>query len=330
MTPSPRTRRQGAPGATRRREGNGRLARRMEEREVRAADPQLSPDTNARLTQELRAVVGAERVAVPIDRPHVTRGERPRRPTLAMHLNQHRVQLIQATVIMITFGAIVSLITGNWWLLPLAAGVHALGTMTVTMSIIGITTITEHPAPDIAAAMAEDGVASPDERFSEMVDEFRAVPRGGAGDVLSPGHDERTADDLDDPLTAGAEQSAAMTATGSPSPSAGEGGTPDVIIWTTAILLLVLSIALPPFFGSGWMWLLPAVMVPLVVAWMVMERMMITRAGQLQITGRRPLVAIVLCTVIAVAVFCGVVALAYTSGGSTPHRTVGTPINASQ
>lgn len=31
---------------------------RVEEREVRAADPQLSPETNARLTEELREVVG--------------------------------------------------------------------------------------------------------------------------------------------------------------------------------------------------------------------------------------------------------------------------------
>jgi hypothetical protein len=42
----------------------------LEEREVRAADPELSAETNARLTAELRAVVGTDKVRVPKSRPH--------------------------------------------------------------------------------------------------------------------------------------------------------------------------------------------------------------------------------------------------------------------
>ncbi|MDQ6606107.1 MAG: hypothetical protein M3Z06_06115 [Actinomycetota bacterium] len=48
--------------------GPGGLA--IEEREVRAKDPELSGRTNARLTEELREVVGADRVRVPKGRPH--------------------------------------------------------------------------------------------------------------------------------------------------------------------------------------------------------------------------------------------------------------------
>lgn len=65
---------------------------------------------------------------------------------------------------MLTFGVVVSLATGKWWVLPLAAGVHALGTMTVTLSIIRVTTVSEHPAPDVAAALVEEGVRNPDGR----------------------------------------------------------------------------------------------------------------------------------------------------------------------
>ena len=48
------------------------------------------------------------------------------------YLSMHRFQLIRASAIVLTFGAVIALVTGDWWVLPLAAGLHALGTMTVT------------------------------------------------------------------------------------------------------------------------------------------------------------------------------------------------------
>lgn len=74
----------------------------------------------------------------------------------------HRFQLIRASSIVLTFGAVVALATGKWWLLPLATGVHALGTMTVLLTSVRMTTISEHPSPTVAAALAEEGVSSPD------------------------------------------------------------------------------------------------------------------------------------------------------------------------
>jgi hypothetical protein len=52
-------------------------------------------------------------------------------------------------------------------------------------------------------------------------------------------------------------------------------------------------------------------MLPLIAAWMVMQRLMITRKGQLHVQGRGPVLAIIICTAIAVAVFCGIVAFAF-------------------
>jgi hypothetical protein len=281
-----------------------------EEREVRAEDPDLSPETNQRLTEELRDVVGAERVRVPADRPHATRGEHPHQQGFAAYLNQHRFQLIRATAIVLTFGAIISLATGIWWLLPLAASVHALGTMTVVMTIVRMTTVSEHVSPEVAAALSEEGVRNPDEHFSRMVEEFRERDEAGATEVISPGFNERTADAQFDTAQAAGEQSGAMTPTSQPSEPA-SGGAPDFLIWSTALALLVLSIVLPATMGGGWLWLLTAVMVPLIAAWLLLQRLMITRAGEIHLHGRGPVLTIVLCTTIAVAGFCAIVAFAF-------------------
>jgi hypothetical protein len=171
--------------------------------------------------------------------------------------------------------------------------------MTVVMTILRLTTVTERPSAELGAALADDGVSSPDEHFSAMVDEFRAEPEGATGEVLSPGHNERTVQASVDPVRAGTEQSTAMTPTADPSEPAGEGGAPDYIIWGTAASLLILSFIVPAIWGGGWMWLLPAVIV--------------NRGDAVQITSRKPLVAVVLCTTVAVALFCAIVAIAYTT-----------------
>jgi len=86
---------------------------------------------------------------------------------------------------------------------------------------------------------------------------------------------------------------------------------PDLVLWATAASLLGVSIVVPAATGGGWVWLLPAVTVPLLVGWVVLQRMIVTPLGELHLQGRRPMIAIVLCTVAAVAVFCGVLALAF-------------------
>jgi hypothetical protein len=286
-----------------------------EVREVRAEDPDLSAETNQQLTEELREVVGTDRAHVPADRPRATRGEHPRQHGLAASLEVNRFQLIRTSAIVLTFGAIVALITRDWWVLPLAAGVHALGTMMVSLTIVRMTTVSEHPSPTVAAAMAEEGVHNPDEHFSRMVEEFRDEPERGAPEVISPGHNERGTPADTDTANAAAEQSGAMTPTSQPSRPGGAGGAPDALVWTTMASLLGLSIVLPALTGGGWMWLLPAVMVPLLVGWGIMQRLMITRRNQLHDTvqGRGPLAAIVVCTALAVAAFCALVAFAFQS-----------------
>jgi hypothetical protein len=279
-----------------------------EEREVRSEDPGLSPETNRELTDELREVVGAERVRVPADRPHIARGEEPPKPGVGDYLSMHRFQLIRAAAIALTFGAIISLITNDWWFLPLAAGIHALGTMTVAITIVGMTTNIEHPSPEVAAAMSEEGVSNPDERFSRMVDEFRPEPERDVSEVVSPGSNVRTGEAGADPGGARAEQSSAMTPTAGPSRPGGEGALPDLLVWGGIAGLFIISIVIPPLTGGGWMWLLTAVMVPLLLAWGLSQWILSTRQPHL---SRGYLVAVVPCTAVAVAGFCAVVALGF-------------------
>ena len=58
-------------------ERGGGVGGGTELREVRAADPGLSAETNERLTAELREAVAADRVEAPVARPRPTRGIGP-------------------------------------------------------------------------------------------------------------------------------------------------------------------------------------------------------------------------------------------------------------
>lgn len=284
-----------------------------EVREVRAEDPALTAETNQRLTTELREVLGTDRVEVPADRPHTAHGERPERHGTNARVEVDRLQVIRMSAIALTFGGIIALITRNWWILPLAAGVFGLATLSVSLTIIRMTTVSDRPSPSVAAAMAEEGIRNPDAYFSRMIDEFRAEPEHGAAEVLAPGFNERRAPSDTATAAAGAEQSSAMTPTSQRSHASGERGAPDALVWAAVVILFVLSIVLPPWIGGGWMWLLTAVMVPLLLSWAVTQRTMVTRRNQLPggVQGRELIIAIAVCTAITVAAFVAVVALAF-------------------
>lgn len=174
----------------------------LEERQVRSADPELSDKTNRRLTEELREAVGADRVVVPCDRPHPSEGEVDRPTGTLTYLNQNWMTFLRGLLIALTFGAIVALITNTWWLLPLAAGIHALGTMSVVFGSLHLTTVTEHPSPTLAAAMSEEGVTSTDEHFSRLVEEFQPQRSATTAEVATPGANRRTVSASADPARA--------------------------------------------------------------------------------------------------------------------------------
>ena len=185
---------------------------RLEERTVEVDDPALSANTNRRLTEQVREVVGADHVRVPADRPHPSHGESVH-PGLRARLTANRWAFGMGVAIGVVVGVIVALVTSSWWLLPVAVVVLGLATFVVVEMILGLTDHSERPDPSTIALMEDDGVHAPEERFSEMVGEFERTDSAPEG--------QRTAAVEDDPARAAAEQQSAGTPTGGPSKEVG-------------------------------------------------------------------------------------------------------------
>lgn len=307
----------GVPARTRRPESPARLDGRgrrdggseLEEREVTVRDPTLSERANEQLTQEVREVVGRDRVTVPSDRPRPSRGERPPRRG-ALDLEGHSLMLLRTFAAALVVGAIISLVTGSWWFLPLAAGLHALGTMSVIALSVRMTMVRERPAPTTVAMLDEEGVRNPEEHFSSIVEEFteRRDPQPH-GDTVIPDRAERTVEADVDPALAAQQQVAAMTPTGGVSAAAGGGGLPDALIWWVVLGCAALSIILPAVAGGGWLWLTSAVVIPLVIGFVLLQ--LLLHGGTRTSLSPRAIASWIVCgTTIAVAGFCAVVALA--------------------
>lgn len=293
------------------RQRGSRNRRDLETRVVEVNEPELSPETNRRLTEEVRDVVGTDRVEVPRDRPDPAHGGEPaNRPGVIAYFSTQRPMVLGTFAGALVIGAIIALITNTWWVLPLAAGAHAFGTMVVIAIVVRMTTTIEHPSPELAATLDAEGIRTPDEHFTRLVDEFGPASRAETADVLSPPN-QRDVESDRDPAGAEAEQATALSPNAGPSRPARGGGAPDAVLWAVAIALLGASIAIPAAMGGGAMWFLTAVMVPLVAGWMVFQREMAVHGGDLHLRGRKPVAVIVVCTVAAVAVFCVLVALAF-------------------
>lgn len=183
--------------------------RRTERRTVRSRDPSLSPRANRVLTEELRAVTGQDTASVPVDRPRTNRGRHGGRSGLAVELVANRLVIAMTFLGALVVGAILSLATGSWWFLPLAAGVHAIGTMLILGLVLGMTTETEHVSPTAAALLEDEGVSDPDGVFSDLVEEFAEEDRGHA--------DQRDVAADEDPAEAASDQRSSITPSQDPS-----------------------------------------------------------------------------------------------------------------
>jgi hypothetical protein len=192
----------------------------LEQRAVEVHEPGLSASTNAQLTDELREVVGAEEVEVPIDRPHPSSGDQiEHRRTLPLPFPlPNNFVVAQGGLALVVIGAIVALavVTHQWWTLALAFLVLGAMTYVVIAMIIKMTSNPERPEPTTVAAMEQEGVDDPEQLFSDLVGEFTPEPEDGGGSG-------RTTDVVDDPAAAAAEQRDATTPSGGPSEAVGPG-----------------------------------------------------------------------------------------------------------
>lgn len=188
----------------------------LEERDVSVADPRLSAHANHRLTEEVRAVVGRDRVRVPADRPHPSRGERPAATTEMSMLFSHRLFLGEGAAAVVVIAAIVAVSIGSWWILAGAVVVLLIALAAVVGLTLSMTNVRERPSPSTVAELEEEGVLDPEGHFSRIVAEFT--------EDLDVGEtNQRTVPVEDDPSQAAAEQQSATTPTGGPSGAVGPG-----------------------------------------------------------------------------------------------------------
>jgi hypothetical protein len=186
------------------------MAAPLEERVVEVNDPALSAQANHRLTEAVREVIGADRVMVPADRPHVSQGERARVSPM-LRVTTTKMMIIGLVAVAVCVGLIVATTGNHWFLLVIAVVVLAISLTAVTMAIIGLASVEEYPDPGLAAMLSEQGVRDPEVRFSAFVREFTPV--------ADSEHRETAVEDS--PAQALAEQREAVTPSGGPSTAVG-------------------------------------------------------------------------------------------------------------
>jgi hypothetical protein len=149
-----------------------------ERRKVVVEEPGLSDQTNRALTEEVRAAVGSDEVRVPRD--HHARTRAPKgRSGMAATLSANRPIILISFLTLLVVGSVLALITGSWWWLIVPLVVHAIATLALGAGIVHTTTQVEKPDPSTVAKMEDEGVADPEGRFNELVDEYGGT--GGEG-----------------------------------------------------------------------------------------------------------------------------------------------------
>lgn len=148
----------------------------LERRSVEVEEPGLSDETNAQLTEEVRDVVGSDRVEVPAARHHASHGEtvRHRRPLPLPFPLPENFAIVQVGAALVVVAAVVVLavVVHHWWTLALAVVVLFAMAYLVVATSQKMTSTAERPSPRTVAAMEEEGVSDPEEVFSDIVDEF--------------------------------------------------------------------------------------------------------------------------------------------------------------
>lgn len=254
----------------------------------RPDDPALSPEASRLLTDELRAAVGDASAELPADAAARRRDPHGGRAPLVATLLANRVLVAISFAILIVVGVIASLATGSWWLLAVAAGVHAVGTLAVAAFAIGLTTQVEHVDPGTAARLEAEGVADPDRVLAELAREHAGdrEPRGAAA-VVSTGRNDDRADPTRQPARAGVEQRTAMTPASGPTRPGGSGSPiglmPVAVVASLVVLTLAIAIA-----EGGAVWLAPTLVWGAAALWLYVVLRVDGRAEQRAAGGDRP------------------------------------------
>ncbi|HWC28075.1 MAG TPA: hypothetical protein VG474_15905, partial [Solirubrobacteraceae bacterium] len=231
----------------------------------------LSPEANELLTHELREAIGSDEVEVPEDVPDRSEDAHATRPRFVATLVSNRALLIVTFLSALVIGGIVALVTGEYWAVVVALGLHAVGTLVVTAGTMALTTETEHVDPAVAARLEEEGVSDPDRVLSELIEDYAGARQArGVPEVVATGHNERATAPEQDQARASVEQRSAITPTSGDAPPAGSDSAVAALEWWIVAGLAVVSVGLAAIVG-GDLWALPAIFLPLAAGWIALQ-----------------------------------------------------------
>ena len=152
---------------------------RFVERDVRSEDPGLSPEANRLLTEELREILGADRVEVPVDVPVPAT-----HPNATAFLAANRLLFAVIFLAGLVIGAIVGLATGSGWALVAALVVDACATAIVAFGAILLATRSSTSARRGRPAWSARACATPTRSSPSSCSSTRA-PAGPPGGCKS-------------------------------------------------------------------------------------------------------------------------------------------------
>ena len=286
-----------------------------EVRKVEVTDESLSPRAREALTHELQEAVGSDEVEVPKDTPRVEGDVRDHVHRAGPFFGRDRLLLAITLCGALTTGGVVSIAVDQWWILLVAVGIHAIGTLAVGATVIQMTTQPDAPDPTVTALLEEEGVHAPETTFNALLEEYSGAEAArGTSEVVASKGNERNATAGEDKASAHAEQESAMTPTHGESEAVGSGSA--VVQYAVAGVIALFSIAVL-FVNVERGWIAPLVLLPVCAGWVGFHVLMgRRRTGETPHTGddaterRRMLRIAAGCWVAIEAVVLAVVVLA--------------------
>jgi hypothetical protein len=266
---------------------------------TRVDDPDLSPEANRVLTQELRDALGpGARTDETIERV-----PQPRSFADAFGANSTLIAVTFGALVVI--GAIVSLVTGSWWAVVLAAAVHAVATVTVLFVTLRMSMQVEHMDPASAERLQEEGISDPDATLGELVHRH--------AELRTPPGNRVSGEAGADPARAEVEQRGAMTPAGGPVEPSSAGGPPGLLVAVAVGASLLVGIVVAAVTG-GAAWLGVVLLLGSALAWAALWRWTPGDAhpGPSASHSRRLLPATAI--LVAVAVIAGVIIVGAVAG----------------
>jgi hypothetical protein len=275
----------------------GRQGRQLVERDVRAEDPDLSPEANALLTEELRDAIGHDRVTLPADRAQdAGRVQAAGHRSLTSQFAINRMLIVITFAMLVVVGVIVALATDTWWAVVAAVAVHAVGTFLVLSMTLQLSSEVEHVSPSTAAKLADEGVADPDRALSDLIDQYGP----------SEGGNEVSASPDEDPARSAVEQRNAMTPAGSPVGPSGERVAPTALPLIAVAGSVIVGLAAAIAIG-GIAWVGALLLIVAAVAWALLVRQ-VDDASRHPRKRLLPIVAVVIPGAVAVVIIVGAIA----------------------